>query len=154
MSDRSSTAPELADTIFLFGRTLRSAVVHHDTDILPSALTGVLFLLARTGECRPSELATEIGVSQSSLSRQIGELVERGLIDRHPDPDDRRAHRVSCSAAGVEVLDLVRKRRTERLSAALAGWDEEHIITAIGVLDRLNASLAPIATCYDRRTTT
>lgn len=153
MPESSTTARDLADTIFMFGRTLRSAIVHHDTDILPSALTGVLFVLARAGECRASELAAEIGVSQSSLSRQIGELVDKGLVDRHPDPDDRRAHRVSCSASGHEVLALVGKRRTERLSAALAEWDDDQIVTALDVLDRLDSALASISGCHDRRNT-
>jgi len=137
-------AHDLADAIFLFGRTLRGALVHHDTDVLPSALIAVLFVLARMGECRPSELAIEMCVSQSSLSRQIAELVERGLVDRHPDPDDRRAHRVTCSAAGIEILALVGKRRTERLSAELADWDEEEITGAIATLERLTASLSPL----------
>ncbi|MEU5840514.1 MarR family transcriptional regulator [Rhodococcus sp. NPDC047139] len=143
MSDKAQ-AHELADAIFLLGRTLRGALVHHDTDVLPSALVAILLMLARMGECRPSELAVELCVSQSSLSRQIAELVERGLVDRHPDPDDRRAHRVSCSESGLEILDLVRKRRTERLSAELADWDETEIASAITTLERLTASLAPL----------
>ena len=143
MPDKTQ-AHDLADAIFLFGRTLRGALVHHDTDVLPSALIAVLFVLARMGECRPSELAIEMCVSQSSLSRQIAELVERGLVDRHPDPDDRRAHRVTCSAAGIEILALVGKRRTERLSAELADWDEEEITGAIATLERLTASLSPL----------
>ena len=137
-------AHELADAIFMFGRTLRGALVHHDTDVLPSALVAVLFVLARMGECRPSELAVEMCVSQSSLSRQIAELVERGLVDRHPDPDDRRAHRVSCSVAGLEILDIVKKRRTERLSAELSDWHEDEIAGAITTLERLTSSLAPL----------
>lgn len=153
MSVRTETAHELVDTIFLLGRTMRSAIAHSETEVLPNALVGVLILLARAGECRPSELAADMCVSQSSLSRQVRELVERGLVERHPDPDDKRAHIVRCTPAGMEVLEAVRERRTERLTAQLTDWDQQQATDAIEVLHRLNASLLPIATATARRTT-
>ena len=151
MSVRTETAHELVDAIFLLGRTIRSAIAHSETEVLPNALTGVLILLARAGECRPSELAAEMCVSQSSLSRQIGELVERGLVERHPDPGDKRAHIVRCTAEGLDVLEAVRGRRTERLSAELGDWDQQQAVDAIEVLRRLDASLLPIATATAQR---
>ncbi|MDV2475757.1 MarR family winged helix-turn-helix transcriptional regulator [Rhodococcus zopfii] len=146
------TASALVDVIFLLGRTVRTALSHMEDELLPAALAGVLFLLWRTGECRPSELAAEMCVSQSALSRQIGELVERGYIERHPDPDDKRAHRVRVSDAGVEVLRGVRDRRAARLREALADWDETEMNDALRVLGRLNDTLAPVLTDNARRT--
>ncbi|MEE2032425.1 MarR family winged helix-turn-helix transcriptional regulator [Rhodococcus chondri] len=152
MAVQPDTARELVDAIFLFARTLRTTLVHHDSDLLPSALTGVLFLLARTGECRPSELAAEICVSQSALSRQIGELVDRGFVDRHPDPNDKRAHLVSCSPDGREILRTIQERRTERLTAELTDWDQQQVVEALAVVGRLNSTLAPIAGSTPQRT--
>jgi len=149
---RTETAHELVDAIFLLGRTMRSALAHNETAVLPNTLVGVLILLARAGECRPSELAAEMCVSQSSLSRQIGELVERGLVERRPDPGDRRAHTLRCTRKGLDVLESVRELRTERLSAELADWDQQQVDDAIAVLRRLNASLLPIATATAQRT--
>jgi len=146
------TASALADAIFLFGRTLRAALIHNDADLVPNALAGVLFVLARLGECRPSELACEMHVSQSSLSRSIGELVGRGLVEKHPDPDDRRAHRISCSAAGFEALEQIGRRRTERLTERLGDWEEGDVTRALDVIDRLTATLAPIAADDVKRT--
>ncbi|MGX6512274.1 MarR family winged helix-turn-helix transcriptional regulator [Rhodococcus sp. SJ-2] len=138
------TVHALTDAIFLFGRTLRAALSHSEVDLLPNALAGVLFLLARTGQCRPSELAAEMHVGQSSLSRQIGELVDRGLVDKHPDPDDKRAHLVTCSSAGLDILGAIRDRRTERLAAQLGDWNGKQLEDALDVLDRLNNALGPI----------
>lgn len=142
---RAGTVHALADAIFLFGRTLRAALTGSEPDLLPNALAAVLFLLARTGQCRPSELAAEMHVGQSSLSRHIGELVDRGFVDRHPDPDDKRAHFVSCSSAGLDMLAAIRARRTERLAAQLGDWSEAQVADALDVLDRLDAALRPIA---------
>lgn len=148
-------AHELVDAIFVFGRTLRAVMTHSEPDQLPSALAGVLFLLSRRGECRPSELAAEMYVSQSALSRSLGELVELGFIDRKPDPDDRRAHRISCSPTGIEALRQLRERRIERMSAELVDWNDEQLAHALDVVDRLNVTMAPLAqsACADTHTT-
>lgn len=146
------TAGALVDVIFMLGRTVRTALSQMEDELLPSALVGVLFLLWRTGECRPSELAAEMCVSQSALSRQIGELVERGYIDRHSDPDDKRAHRIRVSDTGVELLRRVRDRRAARLREALSDWNEAELDSALLVLGRLNDTLAPVLTDNVRRT--
>ncbi|HET8992624.1 MAG TPA: MarR family winged helix-turn-helix transcriptional regulator [Rhodococcus sp. (in: high G+C Gram-positive bacteria)] len=147
------TVHALADSIFLFGRTLRAALTRSEPDLLPNALAGVLFLLARTGQCRPSALAAEMHVGQSSLSRHIGELVDRGFIDRHSDPDDKRAHLVSCSPEGLDMLAAIRARRTERLATQLDDWSEAQVADALEVIARLDAALSPIA-ANDAATTT
>lgn len=149
---QTDTAQALADAIFLFGRTLRAALIHHDSDLVPNALAGVLFVLARLGECRPSELACELHVSQSSLSRSISDLVDRGLVEKHPDPDDRRAHRISCSPAGLDALAQIGRRRTELLTEQLVDWDERDVARALDVIDRLTTTLAPIAAVDVKRT--
>ncbi|TCN58144.1 DNA-binding MarR family transcriptional regulator [Rhodococcus sp. SMB37] len=147
------TVHALADSIFLFGRTLRAALTRSEPDLLPNALAGVLFLLARTGQCRPSVLAAEMHLGQSSLSRHIGELVDRGFIRRDPDPDDKRAHLVTCSPEGLDMLAAIRARRTERLAAQLDDWSEAQVADALDVVARLDAALSPIAAA-DAATTT
>ena len=152
MAVQPDTASALVDVIFMLGRTIRTTMSHMEDEILPTALIGVLFLLRRTGECRPSELATEMCVSQSALSRQIGELVEHGYVERSPDPDDKRAHRVRVSDAGVEVLRGVRDRRAARLEESLVDWDESEMAGVLRILGRLNDTLAPPHTDNARRT--
>ena len=152
MAVQPDTASALVDVIFMLGRTIRTTMSHMEDEILPTALIGVLFLLRRTGECRPSELANEMCVSQSALSRQIGELVEHGYVERNPDPDDKRAHRVRVSDAGIEVLRGVRDRRAARLQEALVDWDESEMAGVLRMLGRLNDTLAPTHTDNARRT--
>ncbi|EME66031.1 MarR family winged helix-turn-helix transcriptional regulator [Rhodococcus sp. GXMU-t2271] len=142
MAVQPDTAHALVDAIFLFGRTLRTTLANSTGDALPTALTGVLFVLWRMGECRPSELAAELCMSQSALSRQLGELVERGMVDRHRDPDDRRAHRVSVSETGHKVLREIRDRRASRLHELLGGWDQAQAESALGALAHLNDTLS------------
>lgn len=49
---------------------------------------------------RMSELAAEVVVSRTRVSRIVDEMHKEGLVDREPDPDDRRSSFAVLSAAG------------------------------------------------------
>ncbi|HHW41297.1 MAG TPA: MarR family transcriptional regulator [Syntrophomonadaceae bacterium] len=50
----------------------------------------VLWKVNKRGFCRVTDLAQEICISPSTLTGILDRLVERGLLERFPDPDDRR----------------------------------------------------------------
>lgn len=64
------------------------------------------------------------------------------MVDRHRDPDDRRAHRVSVSETGQKALREIRDRRASRLHELLGGWDQAQAESALDVLARLNHTLS------------
>lgn len=139
MAVQPTTAESLVEEVFLFGRALRRAVsTHDDSSPLPQALTGVLAILATEGECRQTDLAAKLCVSQSALSRQIAELVDLGYIDRHPDPDDRRASRVCVSLEGHERLAHIWDKRAQRLREMLCEWSETEALEALESIRKLN----------------
>lgn len=55
----------------------------------------MLFANIALGETRPSRLAEKMGMTRQSMSELIARLVERELLVTTPDPDDRRAIKVS-----------------------------------------------------------
>lgn len=141
MAVRTTTAEALVEEVFLFGRALKRAVTTGDeASPLPQALTGVLAILATEGECRQTDLANRLCVSQSALSRQIADLVDLGYIDRTPDPDDRRASRVRVSDEGGEKLKVIWDRRARRLLELLSGWSETEALAALASIQKLNAT--------------
>lgn len=141
MAVQTTTAEALVEEVFLFGRALKLAVSAGDEDSpLPQALTGVLAILATEGECRQTDLASRLCVSQSALSRQIAELVELGYIDRTPDPDDKRASRVCVSAEGHRRLGVIWDRRAKRLSEMLSEWNETEARSALDSIRRLTTT--------------
>ncbi|MDV7243609.1 MULTISPECIES: MarR family winged helix-turn-helix transcriptional regulator [Rhodococcus] len=135
------TTEALIDEVFLFGRVLRDALASEADDHLPRALTGVLLVLAGRGECRQNELATEMCVSQSSLSRQITDLVDAGYVTRHPDPADGRAFRIRVSDDGSAYVKHVRTRRAARMQKMLTGWNETEAATALDSIRHLKETL-------------
>src|SRR3954452_22832680 len=80
------------------------------------------------------ELAHHMGIEPPTLVRQLDKLTEDGLVERRPDPDDRRVVRVVVTPAGLarlrelhavvhelddEVRGILTKRDVEVLSRAL-----------------------------------
>ena len=60
------------------------------------------------GVTRPSRIAENLGVSRQAMSQLLAEMAARGLVDLCPDPHDRRAQRVTSSAAGAAIREAAR----------------------------------------------
>lgn len=93
------------------------------------------------GPIRLSDLAEAVGLDLSTVSRQMRDLVEGGLITKVPDPHDGRASFLSLSARGAAVLESVSQSRREALAHALTDWSESERATLADGLFRLAAGL-------------
>lgn len=87
-----------------------------DADVtLPQYRT--LVVLASRGPQRPADLADELGVQRSTVTRICDRLVARGLAERRPGQSDRRVIWVVLTDAGKELLGQAMARRHARLTA-------------------------------------
>lgn len=70
---------------------------------------------------RPSELASEVGMTKQAVNYLLGELERLGYLVRREDPDDRRSKRIHLTERGEEVARTIRHtvRRIE------ADWEKE-----------------------------
>ncbi len=65
-----------------------------------------LMLLKKNGEgCTQQALAKSLMIELPSLTRTIKQLQEQGLIERRPDPNDRRAHCLWLTDSGRKMVD-------------------------------------------------
>jgi DNA-binding MarR family transcriptional regulator len=62
---------------------------------------------ARAGMVRQNVLAERIGIEAMTLSTYIDRLEAKGLVERVPDPGDRRAKLVRLTEAASEALGVV-----------------------------------------------
>ncbi len=60
--------------------------------------------LAPGRRLRAVELCRQLRLSPSHISRSIDKAVTAGLVERRPDPDDRRAKVVTLTTAGEAVV--------------------------------------------------
>ena len=86
----------------------------------------VLLTVVRDGPVRLSELASVESLNPTMLSRIVGGLVERGLLERTSDDVDRRAAWVDATPAGRQLAKHIRRERTDAINAALEGLSPEH----------------------------
>jgi DNA-binding MarR family transcriptional regulator len=98
-------------------------------DITPSHLRA-LRVLMRHGVMRLSELSDHLHIAARSTTEVVDALETRGLLERRPDPDDRRATLVALTEHGTNVLDAIRAARgteTERAFGQLSQADRSHL---------------------------
>lgn len=93
-------------------------------------------LLEKCGPSRPSTLATILEVDRSAMSRLIQSLDTLGLIERTPDPQDKRAYMLDLTVDGRERLTRIRSSEANPVVNALSSWSEEDLRSFSGFLER------------------
>ena len=107
---------------------------------LSPTLTAALASIERHGPLTPSELAEIERVKRPTATRTLRLLVDAGLVDRAPDPDDGRSALVSISPAGRERLRRLRSRKNAYLARRmrdLPAEDVEALERAAAILEEL-----------------
>ena len=93
----------------------------------------VLFTLRRSGppyRLSPSKLAQSTLVSTGTMTNRLDRLEALGLIERLPNPQDRRGMDVALTAKGREVVDVAVTRhvaREQEMLAPLSARDREQL---------------------------
>jgi DNA-binding MarR family transcriptional regulator len=80
----------------------------------------VLYTLSKCGTpVRMGDLHRHVLLSQPALSRLVDRLVGRGLVERCPDPGDRRGVRLSLTAAGRDKQQQIGRRHARTVARAV-----------------------------------
>ena len=108
--------------LFSTVRRLRARDGHEPID-LPSIY--VLNVVREHPGIRVSELAGNVGLDASTVSRHIRSLEAVGYLSRVIDPKDRRASCLELTADGVRVIMDAFEHRAELILSAMNDWPEE-----------------------------
>jgi DNA-binding MarR family transcriptional regulator len=132
---------EIADALgTLLKRGTRAQLYRRLTDGLGEAVDEttypVLSGLARTGPRSAADLAGEIGLDRSGVTRRATRLEEAGLLRREPDPDDRRATLLALTEAGRQAVEATRQRLAAHIEESLASWPPDEARTFARQLQR------------------
>jgi len=143
--DRAATEEQLAtelSTLLRLMHPVKAAAAREGGAGLGHDRSAMLLLFPlMQGPQRPGTLAELSHADPSTISRQVAELVRRGLVRREPDPSDGRASLLAITDAGREVCERVRTLRRELLAAAVAGWTDTELGTLASLLSRFNGAL-------------
>jgi DNA-binding MarR family transcriptional regulator len=98
-------------------------------DVTPSQARA-LSVLTRHGPQRLTALAEHLRIAARSATEVVDHLQERGLVERRPDPADRRATLITPTPGGAAAGAQIRAAReagAERLFAALTPGDRAEL---------------------------
>lgn len=108
----------------------------------PVAQASVLSRLDRDGAQTASELAAAERVRPQSMAQTLAELEGAGLIERRPDPEDRRRIQVELTGRGRDRVLEERGKREGWLAAAIAAElspeEQRTVLAAVPLLRRLS----------------
>ena len=105
LSTFTIAAMDREDLAALFSRITRILIAAEEPILAAHGLSMweyiTLYRLALRPAQTQAELAQAIGYDKTRLIQILDKLQQQGLIDRQPDPDDRRAHLVRITTAGT-----------------------------------------------------
>lgn len=93
----------------------------------------------------PSTLSAELGLHQSSVTRQIQTLEREGRVKVTANPEDGRSCYVELTAQGRRELRELTKFGLKRFGQFVADWDAEEVRTLARLMEKLEASQAKVS---------
>ena len=134
--DLAGLASHLRLSVFRASRTLRR---ESQAGISPTLLAA-LSTIERHGPMTAGALAAHEQVRKPTVTRILSALVDEGLVERTPDPADRRIAWVQLTPTGRSLMRTVRRRTDRYLAQRLGKLDAEELATlerAAEILDRI-----------------
>jgi DNA-binding MarR family transcriptional regulator len=133
-----NTALLASDLRVVLGRLVRRLRAEHR---FPLSHGTVLGRLEREGAQSTSDLALAERVRPQSMAQTLADLEADDLIERRPDPSDRRRMLIELTDQGREALERDRRNREGWLAQAIADTlsSEERTILAraVKLMERL-----------------
>jgi DNA-binding MarR family transcriptional regulator len=133
---------EFSELINRFRRILMENADRVSPGLLPGAYK-VFTTIARRQSVTQSALAEHLLVDKGQLSRTVRELEQLGLVERAPDPSDRRSNLLSPTALGLERLAAARLPQEDLLLDTLTDWPVDDIRNLTRLLHALTTGIRP-----------
>lgn len=96
---------------------------------------------------RASRLCNQLNLSAAHMSRTIDRAEQAGLVERLPDPADRRAQVIALTPAGDEVLADFAPRLHRLLRVVIHDvLRDDELETLVSLLERIQAACDALAT--------
>jgi len=144
MSSRTDTLRDLEHEVTVMVRRIRRVIgvraraVHES---LQPASYLILSHVIEHGPVRASSIVEVFDIDKGAISRQVAHLVDLGLIDCTPDPDDGRARLLTVSDEGARRMRDVGDQRRKLLEERLGEWSDKELEGFVRALGRYNSAL-------------
>ena len=119
---RAETA--VLEAVIAFDNLARSPIMEERSSLTKSQADALLGL-AVIGKMNMTQISKHLAVSREQATRAVAPLVERGLVRKERDPNNRRVVEVSLTEAGRLELDRGRDLILQNLSEKLSALSDE-----------------------------
>lgn len=97
----------------------------------------ILKYISSRGRCTSTELADAFGVGKSSITAMITRMVDKGLLQRTRDQDDRRVVYLTMTEQGQRNYDIVQDQIISTVSKYLVHFEADEVEGFISAFERL-----------------
>ena len=128
-------------------RAYRAAADKVASDFGLSQATGLpVLVISRFGDAgvRPGILAETLSLEASSLVRIVDHLIGSGLVERHDDPQDRRAKILRLTDEGLKTAALMDQALTPFRRKLFGAFDPADVEATLRVLSGLPAAIVNV----------
>lgn len=90
-----------------------------------------------------SQLADGLCLSRPNISRTVDELVQEGLMDRCPDPNDRRGVKIALTTKGNRLFKKMHQRILDDMKDLFSQLTEDELTTVtsgLSIMEKLNVN--------------
>jgi DNA-binding MarR family transcriptional regulator len=133
------------DLLFLLNDVARLLRVDADKRARLHGMTraqwAILIWLERQPGISQKELSELLEVEPITVARLIDRLEARGMVERRPDPRDRRIWRLHLLRPARDVLHEIDEQRAEMTRMVTAGIDDDTVEIMTEALMRMKATL-------------
>lgn len=107
-------------------------------------LTVLQVIAARPG-VSPKEIADDLDLHPSSITRHVQALEDIGYVEIVANPKDRRSCHITLTPAGAQELDRLTQIGFSRFAKFVATWDAEELQTLTRLLMKFEESKAEVS---------
>jgi DNA-binding MarR family transcriptional regulator len=100
------------------------------------------------GKATPADLAEKTGVTRATITGLLDGLEKEGLVERRPDPENRRSIQVKLTAAGQEFLDRVRPGYCRWFTSVVEPLNQDERQQLLVLLEKIQVRLGEISSQY------
>ncbi len=125
----------LRDLFRLYDRLLKKVCMEHDLTVIEADI--ISFLQNNPGKDTAADMVELRKLSKGAVSKGVDSLIQKSLLERVPDTEDRRRIHLKLTPQAGPVTESVNQVRDEFLSEVLEGFTKEEMEMQTRFLRRL-----------------
>lgn len=82
-------------------------------------------------------IAEHLGISKGAVAQQVDELIQKGLLEKHPDPADRRKQLLRLTDKTKKLKSEMYRLMTDNLTEIFKDLTDEELTELVRILKKI-----------------